>query len=125
MTKVQFIEIEGTRRFAVVPIELWQRLASRENLEDAEDVAALAAFRRTDSGARIPHAVVKRIAEGVHPVAAWRAERELSAAELARRAGVTRQMVSMIESGKRVGTAEVLRAIGSALNAPLESLLSE
>ncbi|MCC6193392.1 MAG: helix-turn-helix transcriptional regulator [Burkholderiales bacterium] len=123
MSKIQFIEFDGERRFAVVPIELWERLGAQEALEDAEDLAALAQFRRTDTGARVPHSVVKRIAEGKHPIAAWRAERKLSAAELARRAGVTRQMMSLIESGKRIGTAGVLRKIANALEVPLDALL--
>lgn len=123
MSKVQFIEFEGERRFAIVPIELWEQLKTQDALEDAEDLAALAQFRRVDTGARIPHAVVRRIAEGKHPIAAWRAERKLSATELARRVGVTRQMMSLIESGKRTGTASVLRKIASALEVPIDALL--
>lgn len=120
MSNVQYIEVEGRRRFAVVPIELWERLA-----ENAEDLAALAEFRRTDTGERVPHEVVKRLLADEHPVAAWRSYRGWSAAELARRAQMTRQMVSMIESGKRNGTVEVLRALAAALNAPLASLVQE
>jgi DNA-binding XRE family transcriptional regulator len=123
MSKVQYIEIEGKRRFAVVPIELWARIADRAALEDAEDLAVLDEFRRNDTGERVPHSVVKRLLAGEHPVAAWRKQRGWSGAELARRAGLTRQMVSMIENRKRSGTVEVLRALSDALDASVASLL--
>ena len=60
MTGIQFIERDGKREFAVIPIELYERLSAA--LEDADDVALFEAARATDDGFRIPAAVANAIA---------------------------------------------------------------
>ena len=46
MTSIQFIERDGKREFAVIPIELFERLSAA--MEDAEDAALFDAARATD-----------------------------------------------------------------------------
>jgi len=57
MTRVQILEKDGRPAFAVVPIEVWERV--RELIEDVEDAAAFDAAIAADDGFRIPLAVVK------------------------------------------------------------------
>ena len=57
MTGIQFIECDGKREFAVIPIELYERLSAA--LEDADDAALCDAARAIDDGFRIPAAVAE------------------------------------------------------------------
>ena len=50
MTGIQFIERDGKREFAVIPIELHERLSPA--LEDADDAALFDADRAIDDGFR-------------------------------------------------------------------------
>ena len=50
MTTIQFIERDGKREFAVIPIELYERLSAA--LEDADDAALFDAVRSADDGFR-------------------------------------------------------------------------
>ena len=51
MTEVQFIEQDGHRAFAVVPIELWDRV--KDLIEDLEDEALYAQAKASDDGRRV------------------------------------------------------------------------
>ena len=55
MTTIQFIERDGKREFAVIPIELYERLSAA--LEDADDAALFDAVRSADDGFRIPQSL--------------------------------------------------------------------
>jgi len=48
MTSIQIIEKDGQPAFAVVPIEIWERV--RGLVEDLEDVAAFDAAMAADDG---------------------------------------------------------------------------
>ncbi len=123
MSKVQIIEKDGRPAFAVVPIELWERI--REAVEDAEDVADLERFDREDDGFRVPHAVVVAMHEGQHPVRAWREHRGLTQEALAAAAGISTPFLSQIEGGKRVGSLDTLRAVARALDVPLDLVAAD
>lgn len=120
MSKVQIIEKDGRPEFAVVPIELWERI--REAAEEAEDIADAERFEREDDGFRVPHEVVVAMHEGQHPVRAWREHRGLTQEALAAAAGISTPFLSQIEGGKRVGSLDTLRAIARALDVPLDAL---
>ena len=120
MSQVQIIEKDGKPAFAVVPIELWERL--REGLEDAEDVAAYDRAMTSDDGFTYPAAVVHAELDGMHPVRAWRQHRALTLQALADAAGVSKPYVSQIEGGKRAGTAATLKKLATALGVPLDAL---
>ncbi|QLQ23783.1 MAG: hypothetical protein HZT41_01845 [Dechloromonas sp.] len=64
MTGIQFIERDGKREFAVIPIELNERLAAA--LEGADDAALFDSVQATDDGFRIPAAVAHAILDGRH-----------------------------------------------------------
>ena len=121
MSKVQVIEKDGVPVFYVVPADLWERL--REAAEDAEDLADLERFDREDDGVRFPAAVAMAMADGVHPVQAWRKHKGLTTQALADAAGVSKPYVSQIEGGKRKGTTKTLKALAAALGVPVGALV--
>ncbi len=61
--------------------------------------------------------------DGGNRVKLFREHRGLIQARLAKAAGITQIYVSQIESGKRRGSAPVLRAIARALKVDLELLV--
>jgi DNA-binding XRE family transcriptional regulator len=108
-----------------------------EVVEDAEDVAAVAAARAkdadfaarvaADSGApvetTIPIDVVEAKLGGVHPVRAWRDHRGWTQLHLAFKSNVGRDLIAQIETRRKQGGVETLSRIARALNVPMESLL--
>jgi len=121
MTEVQYIEKDGRRAFAVVPIEIWERLQTAA--EDIDDVAAFDAAMAGDDGERIPLEIVEAKHAGVHPVRAWREHRQVTVEALAAQAGISKPYLSQIENRKRRGTAETLSAIARALDIGLDALV--
>lgn len=121
MSKVQIIEQDGKAVFAVVPIDIWNRI--KDAAEDAEDLADIERFDREDDGTRVPHVVVKAKMDGVHPVRAWREYRGLTQDALSEASGISKPYLSQIESGKRDGTTRVLASLAKALQVPVDLLL--
>ncbi|MDP6343813.1 MAG: helix-turn-helix transcriptional regulator [Alphaproteobacteria bacterium] len=92
----------------------------------AEDTADLEAGRRVRAeiagGADelVPAAIAERLMDGENPVRVWRDHRGLSQQQLAAQAGVTRGMISHIETGKSgmslEHAASIARALGVSTN---------
>ena len=122
MSLVQMLVIDG-KRFALLPEDVWERV--RDAVEEAEDIADIERFDRADDGVRIPGAVAFAIADGAHPLRAWREHRGLSQERLAEAADLSKAYVSQIESGKRTGSARTLRALAKALTVPIDALPTE
>ncbi len=122
MTDIQFIERDGKREFAVIPIELYERLAAA--LEDADDAALADAARAADDGLRIPAGVADALLEGEQPVRVWREQRGLTQDALAAKAGISKGYLCQIETRKRVGALKTLRAIADALAVSVPDLTS-
>jgi DNA-binding XRE family transcriptional regulator len=115
---VQFIELEGKPTFAVVPIGEWNAMQAR--MEELQDIADAKAARETEY---LPAEFVNRLLdEGDHPLRVWRNFRGYSLEELARRCGVSRQMLSMIENGKANPSAELLAKLAGALDCDMDDL---
>ena len=122
VTSIQIIEKDGQPAFAVVPIEIWERV--RGLVEDLEDVAAFDTALSAHDEFTIPFAVVKaEFAEGVHAVRAWREHRRLTQDQLAQRAGISKAYLSQIEGGKRAGSTATMRKLAAALQVPVRVLL--
>jgi DNA-binding XRE family transcriptional regulator len=120
MTGIQFIERDGKREFAVIPIELFERLAAA--MEDVEDAALFDAARVADDGFRIPAAVANAILDGEQPVKVWREQHGLTQETLAAKAGISTAYLCQIETRKRVGALKTLRAIADALALKVDDL---
>jgi DNA-binding XRE family transcriptional regulator len=121
---VQIIEQNGTPVFAVVPIDIWEKL--RESVEDIEDVALYDKAKANDSGFRIPHEIVTRtLVEGENAVKVWREYRGLTLELLASSANISKAYLSQIENGKRHGTLRVMKSLAKSLDVPLDILVED
>jgi DNA-binding XRE family transcriptional regulator len=120
MTGIQFIERDGKREFAVIPIELYERLSAA--LEDADDAALFDATRAADDGFRIPAAVAHALLDGEQPVKVWREQRGLTQEALAGKAGISKAYLCQIETRKRVGALKTLKALADALALRVDDL---
>ncbi|SCC95818.1 Transcriptional regulator, XRE family [Thiomonas sp. X19] len=120
MSTIQFIERNGKREYAVVPMELFARLMRAA--ESLDDVALFDAVKAADDGFRVPGAVAHAILDGTHPVKAWREYRGFTQDALAEKAGISKAYLSQIETGKRTGVAKTLKALASALGVTLNEL---
>jgi len=105
----------------VVPADIWEQV--KEMVEDAEDAAAYAEAVANDDGIRYPAPVAYAMAEGVHPVKAWREHKGLTLQALADAAGVSKPFVSQIEGGKRAGTMSTMKKLAAALGVPVGALV--
>ncbi len=123
MKKVQLILKEGQPEYAVVPYEMYTQLVDdAEMLEDIRDFDE--AMKRIEEGEElVPMELVVAIFEGGHPIKVWREYREMTQPELAKKAGISAAYLSQIESGKRTGSTDVLKAIAEALNLMLDDIV--
>lgn len=120
MSKIQFIERNGKREYAIVPIDIFERMASAS--EDMDDIALYDAAMAADDGVRIPSEVLNAIVDGTHPIKAWRKYRDLTVQVLADQAQISKAFLSQIENRKRVGTIAVLSALARALDVSVDLL---
>ncbi len=72
----------------------------------------------------IPPEVRQAVADGVHPVRAWREHRGLNQGQLAATIGISRAYLAQIEGGERTGTLEVMARVARALDRRLEDLIA-
>jgi transcriptional regulator with XRE-family HTH domain len=72
----------------------------------------------------IPAEVRQAVADGLHPVRAWREQRGLNQGQLAAMVGISRAYLTQIEGGERTGTLEVMARVARALDRPLEDLIA-
>src|SRR6185312_5681308 len=120
MNKVQVIEQGGKPAFYVLPAALWEKV--RGKVEDLDDVAAYDRAMAADDGTRYPADVAHAIADGLHPVRAWREYRGMTQEALAAAAAVSKPFISQIEGGKREGSVGTLKKLAAALGVPLAAL---
>ncbi|HEX4617853.1 MAG TPA: helix-turn-helix domain-containing protein [Stellaceae bacterium] len=101
-----------------------------ERLEDAEDLAAVAAAdaRETTLGKEkarenyLPIELVRRLAAGEHPVRVWRVHRSLGRDALAAAAGIAPSYLSEIETRRKPGSFSALAKLAAALQVSLDDL---
>ena len=93
-------------------------------VEERDEREAIAAHAATRDDEVLPHEMVKRLAAGENPIRVWREHRGMTLTQLAEAIGKHKGYLSEIESGKKVGTLETLRAIAAALKVDLEDIAS-
>ncbi len=120
---VQLIEKDGIPEWAVIPFALYQEL--REKAELADDITAYdEAVRALSPGEElVPAEVAHRLFEGENPIRVWRDHRGITQHALVAAAGISPAFLSQIESGKRTGSAEVLKNLAEALDVDLDDLV--
>ena len=101
-----------------------------ERLEDAEDLAAVAAAEAREAALGkekvranyLPIELVRRLSAGEHPVRVWRAHRRLSREALATAAGIAASYLSEIETRRKPGSFSALAKLAAALRISLDDL---
>ena len=122
--KAQIIEKDGHPEFAVIPYTDYEHFL--ELIEDEADAHAVAEFHADYTAGKaflVPDDILRRELAGESPVKLWRTQRNLTQDELAGRAGISKPYLSQIETGKRQGTVDTLRAIAQALDVPPDVLI--
>ena len=123
--EIQIIERDGKPEWAVLPYEEYlQLLDQSELLEDIRDFDTINAAIDRREEELIPAEVVYAILDGENPIKVWREYRELTQQQLADTAGISKPYLSQIETGKRMGTTEILSAIAKALDVSLEEVIT-
>ena len=103
--------------------ELEWRLEVAEDENDALEVRLAKIEAALTGDELVPGEIVKRLAAGEHPIRVWREHRKLSLRELGRRADVSPQLLSEIETGKKDGSVKTLAALARALGVDLDDLV--
>jgi DNA-binding XRE family transcriptional regulator len=104
--------------------------ALMNDLEDAEDLAAVAAAEAREAVlgkdvARVdylPIELVKRLSAGDHPIRVWRAHRGMTREALAAAAGVAPSYLSEIETRRKPGSFNAIARLAAALRVPLDDI---
>jgi len=121
---VQIIEKDGKPEWAVLPYEEYERLLA--DVEMLHDIRAYDEVKQALAAGEeelIPDYLVRQLLDSENPIRVWREYRALTQAELAQTAGISTAYLSQLESGKRVGTADVLSRIARSLNVTVDDII--
>ncbi len=88
----------------------------------SKDATARAAYAATREEESIPLEVVDRLLAGENPIRVWREFRGLTVSALAERTGVAKGYLSEIETGKKSGSLNTLRAVATVLDVDLDDI---
>lgn len=124
---VQFLlDAQGRPQYAVLPIEDYWALTGDA---DATGPAAQQSAEPRDPLGRdappveVPPEVSEAVAQGLHPIAAWRSYRGLTQEILAGWIGFEEEDIAYFEENDAVPTVEILQMIANALDVPIQALL--
>ena len=123
MGRPRIIKTPSGDRMAVIPLADYERLVMAA--EDAADVRAYDRMKRrlaTGEEELVPAEFANRILDGENKIRVWRELRGMTAAVLARKAGIARPYLTQLETGKRDGTVGTLRQIADALGVSIDDL---
>lgn len=120
----QYVRDEtGKEAFVVVPVDRFRKIeAAAQKTHDFKQLSKLFQIEQ-DANDLIPADVIRDIAEGIHPVRAWRNFKKLKAVELASQSGISPAYLSEIETGKKDGTFKTMAAIAICLGVKLDDLV--
>jgi DNA-binding XRE family transcriptional regulator len=123
--EIQVIERDGKPEWAVVPYETYVQLVEQaEMLQDIRDYDAVKSAIDRGEEELVPAEVVYAVLDGGNPIKVWREFRGFTRQQLAEAIGISTPYLSQLETGKRVGTTEVLKAIAKALGVTLDDILT-
>ena len=110
----------GGQRFALVPVETYERM-----LDDLDDLDDIRAYDRAVAKPLtfVPAETVDRILAGECPVRVWREHRKMTQQQLADRAGLSKPYISQIESKAREPSLHALRRLAGALEVDVDDLI--
>jgi len=110
----------GEKSFVIIPVKRFKAL--KATAQRSHDFKQLSQLLGKDTVDLTPAEVVREVADGSHPVRAWRKYKKLKAVELARQAGISPAYLSEIETGKKDGTFKTMSAIAICLGVTLDDL---
>ncbi|MXY24049.1 MAG: helix-turn-helix transcriptional regulator [Acidobacteria bacterium] len=108
--------------YVVIRREEYEQLRAAAD-EDAADLAVIRRVLDDPDQIWAPADLVRRIAEGEHPVRAWRTHRSMTARALAAKAGIPSSYLSAIERGAKPGSVKALKSLATALGVSLDDLV--
>lgn len=120
MATIEYIEEDGRRTFAIVPMTLWRKAIAA--LGDFDGTPSPDSDLADVSPFHVPHEVRMRAEECGSRVLAWREHRGLTQTQLAKAASISKAYLSQIETGVRHGSVKSLKALAVALQVPLDVL---
>lgn len=118
---VQKIVTPGGETMVVVPEADYEALLDAADIADANRVLAEIAAGRQEW---VPSEIVDRLLDGENRVRVWREYRDLTAADLAAKAGISPAYLSELETGKKTGTVETLRKLADVLKLDIDDLVA-
>ena len=114
--------IKNGKKYRLVPDSYYNKL-----VEDAETLVDMIAYeeykRNEDSTEFFPIDFVRGMVDGKNPLLAFREYRGLTQEQLAKKAKVTRNHISQIESGKRKGSVALLKNLANVLKIDIDMLV--
>ena len=116
---VQFIEENGQRRYAVIPIADYERMI--EDLEMLDDIRAYDAAKAANDE-YLPMELVKWLTGGENSVRVFREYRGLTQEALAKASGVEPEVIYAAEADLRSVPESALVQVAEALRLELEDL---
>ena len=122
---VQFLlDASGRPQYAVLPIEDYWAITGDAGAQTApQNEEPKDPLGRDAPPADVPPEVEQAIAQGLHPIAAWRAYRGLTQEILAGWIGFEEEDIAYFEENDAVPTVEILQMIANALDVPIQALL--
>ena len=117
---VQFIEQNGQKQYAVVPVADYDALL--EKAEMIDDIRAYDTALAIDEEL-VPSEIVNRLLAGENKIKVWREYRGMTQTELAANCAISQATIAQIESSKRTGTVVVLKKIADVLRLDLDDLV--
>jgi len=126
MDNIQIIN-KGGKKKVVMPFSIYRNMLSAlETKEDAQDIKeATRIMARVKAGKEtlIPSQVANAIFDDEHPLRAWRSYRKMTAAQLAKKAGISRAYLTQLENRSRTGKLDVWKNIAKALDVDIDILI--
>jgi DNA-binding XRE family transcriptional regulator len=114
--KTQIIEKDGKPAFVVLTVEDYNALISDEEF--------MVQTREYDSGTRYPSDVVDRIIDGQNALKVIREWKNMTQEVLAEATGLSKNFISMLETGRRNLTDKTARKLASKLDVDIDALLN-
>lgn len=117
---IQYIEHNGHKQFAVIPVDFFQELLEKsEMLQDIKDFD----IALNSSEEKFPIELFEKTALGESKLKVWREYRQLTQVDLSKIAKVAQATITQIETGKRTGTVKMLKKLADALNIDIDFLV--
>ncbi len=120
---VQYIEKDGRREYAIIPIDEYERLvAAAEMADDLLTYDHIKSKVDDEDSETLPSQVVNRLLDGENPIRIWREFRELTQQQLAERTKITEADLQQYESGSQEIDAQLLSRIANELQVRVDDI---